>query len=126
MRVGIRENFVRVPCPVNVRSTDWFNQERPIAEIGPPPRVLSWCLGGAHTHPSRRVSQQEGHRGNAPVGGWVSNESPDRFARDLTLQLTGHDFLKSLGIVLLTALLVHALHAALEDRVVALDRSAGC
>jgi DNA invertase Pin-like site-specific DNA recombinase len=27
-------------------------------------------------------------------------ESPDRFARDLTVQLTGHDFLKSLGILL--------------------------
>ena len=26
-------------------------------------------------------------------------ESPDRFARDRTVQLTGHDFLKSLGIV---------------------------
>jgi DNA invertase Pin-like site-specific DNA recombinase len=24
-------------------------------------------------------------------------ESPDRFARDLTVQLTGHDFLRSLG-----------------------------
>jgi DNA invertase Pin-like site-specific DNA recombinase len=30
-------------------------------------------------------------------------ESPDRFARDLTVQLTGHDFLKSLGIVLIPA-----------------------
>jgi hypothetical protein len=28
--------------------------------------------------------------------------------------------------MLLAAMLVHALHAALEDRVVALDRSAGC
>src|SRR5262249_1120980 len=28
-------------------------------------------------------------------------ESPDRFARDLTVQLTGHDFLKSLGISLI-------------------------
>jgi DNA invertase Pin-like site-specific DNA recombinase len=28
-------------------------------------------------------------------------ESPDRFARDLTVQLTGHDFLKSLGIALI-------------------------
>jgi DNA invertase Pin-like site-specific DNA recombinase len=27
-------------------------------------------------------------------------ESPDRFARDLTVQLTGHDFLKSLGVAL--------------------------
>jgi hypothetical protein len=97
-----------------------------LPKIGTPPRVLSWYLGGAHTHPSRRVSQREGHRDNAPVGGWVPNESPDRFARDLTVQLTGHDFLKSLGIVLLTALLVRALHAALEDGVVALDRSAGC
>jgi DNA invertase Pin-like site-specific DNA recombinase len=30
-------------------------------------------------------------------------ESPDRFARDLTVQLTGHDFLKSLGISLVPA-----------------------
>src|SRR5215472_17354996 len=30
-------------------------------------------------------------------------ESPDRFARDLTVQLTGHDFLKSLGVVLIPA-----------------------
>jgi len=30
-------------------------------------------------------------------------ESPDRFARDLTVQLTGHDFLKSLGIELIPA-----------------------
>jgi DNA invertase Pin-like site-specific DNA recombinase len=30
-------------------------------------------------------------------------ESPDRFARDLTAQLTGHDFLKSLGIALIPA-----------------------
>jgi DNA invertase Pin-like site-specific DNA recombinase len=30
-------------------------------------------------------------------------ESPDRFARDLTVQLTGHDFLKSLGIALILA-----------------------
>src|SRR5262249_37869403 len=30
-------------------------------------------------------------------------ESPDRFARDLTIQLTGHDFLKSLGISLIPA-----------------------
>jgi DNA invertase Pin-like site-specific DNA recombinase len=28
---------------------------------------------------------------------------PDRFARDLTVQLTGHDFLKSLGISLIPA-----------------------
>jgi DNA invertase Pin-like site-specific DNA recombinase len=28
-------------------------------------------------------------------------ESPDRFARDLTVQLTGHDFLKSLGVTLI-------------------------
>lgn len=28
-------------------------------------------------------------------------ESPDRFARDLTVQLTGHDFLKSLGVDLI-------------------------
>src|SRR5262249_26888839 len=28
-------------------------------------------------------------------------ESPDRFARDLAVQLTGHDFLKSLGITLI-------------------------
>jgi DNA invertase Pin-like site-specific DNA recombinase len=28
-------------------------------------------------------------------------ESPDRFARDLTVQLTGHDFLKKLGITLI-------------------------
>jgi hypothetical protein len=28
---------------------------------------------------------------------------PDRFARDLTVQLTGHDFLKSLGIALIPA-----------------------
>lgn len=28
-------------------------------------------------------------------------ESPDRFARDLTVQLTGHDFLKSLGVELI-------------------------
>ena len=30
-------------------------------------------------------------------------ESPDRFARDLTVQLTGHDFLKSLGVALIPA-----------------------
>jgi DNA invertase Pin-like site-specific DNA recombinase len=30
-------------------------------------------------------------------------ESPDRFARDLTVQLCGHDFLKSLGIALIPA-----------------------
>lgn len=30
-------------------------------------------------------------------------ESPDRFARDLTVQLTGHDFLKSLGVSLILA-----------------------
>jgi DNA invertase Pin-like site-specific DNA recombinase len=30
-------------------------------------------------------------------------ESPDRFARDLTVQLTGHDFLKNLGIALIPA-----------------------
>jgi DNA invertase Pin-like site-specific DNA recombinase len=30
-------------------------------------------------------------------------ESPDRFARDLTVQLTGHDFLKALGISLMPA-----------------------
>lgn len=30
-------------------------------------------------------------------------ESPDRFARDLTVQLTGHDFLRSLGIELIPA-----------------------
>jgi DNA invertase Pin-like site-specific DNA recombinase len=30
-------------------------------------------------------------------------ESPDRFARDLTIQVTGHDFLKTLGIALIPA-----------------------
>jgi DNA invertase Pin-like site-specific DNA recombinase len=30
-------------------------------------------------------------------------ESPDRFARDLAVQLSGHDFLKSLGVVLMPA-----------------------
>lgn len=30
-------------------------------------------------------------------------ESPDRFARDLTVQLTGHDYLKKLGVVLIPA-----------------------
>jgi DNA invertase Pin-like site-specific DNA recombinase len=30
-------------------------------------------------------------------------ESPDRFARDLTVQLTGHDFLNKLGIALIPA-----------------------
>ena len=30
-------------------------------------------------------------------------ESPDRFARDLTVQLTGHDFMKGLGITLIPA-----------------------
>ena len=30
-------------------------------------------------------------------------ESPDRFARDLTVQLTGHDFLKSLEVELIPA-----------------------
>lgn len=30
-------------------------------------------------------------------------ESPDRFARDLTIQLTGHDYLKTLGIALVPA-----------------------
>jgi DNA invertase Pin-like site-specific DNA recombinase len=30
-------------------------------------------------------------------------ESPDRFVRDLTVQLTGHDFLKSLGVSLIPA-----------------------
>jgi Resolvase, N terminal domain len=34
-------------------------------------------------------------------------ESPDRFARDLTVQLTGHDFLKSLGIALIPGLPLH-------------------
>jgi DNA invertase Pin-like site-specific DNA recombinase len=31
------------------------------------------------------------------------SKAPDRFARDLTVQLTGHDFLKSLGISLIPA-----------------------
>jgi DNA invertase Pin-like site-specific DNA recombinase len=30
-------------------------------------------------------------------------ESPDRFARDLTVQLTGHDYLRSLGVELIPA-----------------------
>jgi DNA invertase Pin-like site-specific DNA recombinase len=30
-------------------------------------------------------------------------ESPDRFARDLTVQLAGHDFLKNLGVSLIPA-----------------------
>src|SRR5712672_309623 len=30
-------------------------------------------------------------------------ESPDRFARDLIVQMTGHDFLKSLGVSLIPA-----------------------
>src|SRR5208282_4550116 len=30
-------------------------------------------------------------------------ESPDRFARDLAVQLAGHDFLKSLGVALIPA-----------------------
>jgi len=30
-------------------------------------------------------------------------ESPDRFARDLTVQLTGHDYLKGLGVTLIPA-----------------------
>ena len=30
-------------------------------------------------------------------------ESPDRFARDLTVQLTGHDYLKKLGVELVPA-----------------------
>jgi DNA invertase Pin-like site-specific DNA recombinase len=30
-------------------------------------------------------------------------ESPDRFARDLTVQLTGHDYLKGLGVALIPA-----------------------
>ena len=30
-------------------------------------------------------------------------ESPDRFARDLTVQLAGHDFLKNLGVTLVPA-----------------------
>src|SRR6202040_1634896 len=30
-------------------------------------------------------------------------ESPDRFARDLTVQLTGHDYLKKLGVDLIPA-----------------------
>lgn len=30
-------------------------------------------------------------------------ESPDRFARDLTVQLTGHDYLKKLGVTLIPA-----------------------
>jgi DNA invertase Pin-like site-specific DNA recombinase len=30
-------------------------------------------------------------------------ESPDRFGRDLTVQLTGHDFLRSRGIALIPA-----------------------
>jgi DNA invertase Pin-like site-specific DNA recombinase len=34
---------------------------------------------------------------------YILVESPDRFARDLTVQLTGHDFLKSLGIALIPA-----------------------
>ena len=32
-----------------------------------------------------------------------SSKSPDRFARDLTVQLTGHDYLKSLGVELIPA-----------------------
>ena len=34
---------------------------------------------------------------------WPIFCSPDRFARDLTVQLTGHDFLRSLGIALIPA-----------------------
>ena len=30
-------------------------------------------------------------------------ESPDRFARDLAVQLTGHDYLKELGVALIPA-----------------------
>lgn len=30
-------------------------------------------------------------------------ESPDRFARDLTVQLTGHDYLKKMGVLLIPA-----------------------
>lgn len=36
-------------------------------------------------------------------GGLALVESPDKFARDLTVQLTGHDFLKSLGVSLIPA-----------------------
>ena len=46
-------------------------------------------------------------------------ESPDRFARDLTVQLTGHDFLKSLGIALIpvtpTAVLVRQVLGAIAQ-----------
>jgi hypothetical protein len=34
---------------------------------------------------------------------YIIVESPDRFARDLTVQLTGHDFLKKLGVALIPA-----------------------
>jgi DNA invertase Pin-like site-specific DNA recombinase len=37
------------------------------------------------------------------VLGAVIVESPDRFARDLTVQLTGHDYLKGLGVALVAA-----------------------
>jgi len=34
---------------------------------------------------------------------YIIVESPDRFARDLTVQLTGHDYLKGLGVTLIPA-----------------------
>jgi DNA invertase Pin-like site-specific DNA recombinase len=37
------------------------------------------------------------------AGNTIIVESPDRFARDLTVQLTGHDFLKSLEVELIPA-----------------------
>ena len=39
----------------------------------------------------------------AKAHGYIIVESPDRFARDLTVQLTGHDYLKGLGVTLIPA-----------------------
>jgi hypothetical protein len=38
-------------------------------------------------------------------------ESPDRFARDLAVQLAGHDHLRKLGVTLIPATALHRRHA---------------
>ncbi len=43
-------------------------------------------------------------------------ESPDRFARDLMVQLAGHDMLKAAGITLIAAERADALHRGHPDR----------
>lgn len=43
------------------------------------------------------------HPANAKRAGFTIVESPDRFARDLAVQLAGHDMLKGLGISIIPA-----------------------